>query len=413
MRHHDMNSNKRINIMLFVFIFMILIPLSLPLGNIGEKPIDLTYSDLLIIITFFIFIFSKKISVKKEEKIILIFSFLVFIYMIFVGAIGSILQLGDILPIISSLNFSKHILFVFVAFVVFKKIKPSSEIVIQYLGKASVLIVGIIFASDIFFNPQFPASRWGGMFFYDETYGFPNSTSVFYSFYLTFIAILMFTSRKVFLIFFLLVIIAIIFFTFSRSGWVALIIVLISVLFYSSVKSKKSAFINMIFLIAAILVFTFFYEDLILIVEPWTYKLDTITGKNVTLSGRELIWYDAKELIYEKPFTGYFFHSFSNYVSGYDTPHQQYLEIIFKMGLLGFFVYLSFIFYLFSRFFKACLKSNSANNIVAIAMGSLTIAILVTNFAQPNFSFSLLGNAYVFIISLLYFTCLQEKVSYI
>ena len=41
--------------LLFIAVLLMLLPLSLPLGNIGDKPIDLTYSDLLLVLHLYIF----------------------------------------------------------------------------------------------------------------------------------------------------------------------------------------------------------------------------------------------------------------------------------------------------------------------------------------------------------------------
>ncbi|MBJ8419818.1 O-antigen ligase family protein [Acinetobacter courvalinii] len=387
---------------------LMLLPLSLPLGDIGGKPIDLAYSDLLLVITFFYFIFIGRFLSSSNEKKLIAFSFFTFIFIISLGAIGSILQGGDILPFLSSVRFSKHILFVLVAFILYKKYKPSLEQLTKYSGMVSILIVILLFFSDLFFNPQFPSSRWGGFFLNFETYGFPNSTAVFYSFYICFILNLIFITKRVLIIPVLLLIVAIVFFTFSRSGWISALIVLFPALVYSSTKSKKIVIFNITLLVFFVVCVSLFFDKLYPIIEPWMYKVDTMTGKDVTVSGRDLIWSEALKLIYDRPTFGYFFFPFSNYVDGYDTPHQQYLEILYKMGIVGFLVYSLYLFYIFIVFLKEGLKGVTLRKMTVITFTLLTIAIVITNFGQPNLSFSLIGNAYVFFLSLYYFVFLNE-----
>lgn len=394
--------------LIFIAMLLMLLPLSLPLGNIGDKPVDLTYSDLLLVLTFFYFLFVGRFLASNNEKKIMAIGFFTFVFILSLGAIGSILQEGDILPFLSSLRFAKHVLFVFAAFVLYKTYNPSLEQITKYTGLVSIFIVIVLFLSDLFFNAQFPGSRWGGFFLNFETYGFPNSTAVFYSFYVCFILNLIFITKRIFIIPILLLIVAIIFFTFSRSGWISALLVLIPALIYSSTKSKKIVFFNIALLVFFVVCISMFFDKLYPIIEPWMYKVDTITGKDVTVSGRDLIWSEALKLIYDRPTFGYFFFPFSNYVDGYDTPHQQYLEILYKMGMVGFLVYFFYLFYIFTVFLKEGLKGSVLRKMTVITFTLLTIAILITNFGQPNLSFSLIGNAYIFFLSLYYFVFLNE-----
>lgn len=387
---------------------LVLLPLALPVGNIGDKPIDLTYSDLLLAISFMYFLFIGKFIASRNERKLLSISIFVFSFIVFLGGIGSILKEGDILPFLSSIRFAKHILFVFSAFLIYKLYRPSLDILITYTGYVSLWLVVVLFLSDVFFNPQFPSSRWGGVFLGFETYGFPNSIAVFYSFYICFILILLFSKKRMLIVPILLLILGIVFFTFSRSGWVTALIVLLPVMIYSSLKSKRLIFINISLLVFLVVCISFFFDKLFPIIEPWMYKVDTITGKDITVSGRDLIWNEAIKLIYDQPLMGYLFFPFSNYVSGYDTPHQQYLEILYKMGLVGFSLYFLYLFYLYLVFAKAGWSGNLLRKVVVTSVSLLTLGIMITNFGQPNFSFSLLSNAYIFFLSLYYFVFLGE-----
>lgn len=403
MSKHYIGQNEFNNKKTFIlFLFLLLLPIAIPIGSIGHKPIDVTFSDTLIVFSLF-FLFFRKIKINIKERNVLVFSFLIYIYILLIGSIGVIVTKGDILPFLSSLRFSKHLLFVFVALVFYKVFKPNFNDVIKFSAYICALFISILLFSDLFLNPGFPTSRWGGVFFGLETYGFPNSIAVFYSLYICFFLIYTYVFKSWFFSLITLIGSVLIFFSFSRSGWVTLLSVLIPIIPYIMLKSKKIMWLYSILIVISVYFFVINFNKFYFLIEPWMYKVDTLTGQNVTLSGRELIWKDTFSLILDRPLLGYFFDPFSNYVMGYDTPHQQYLELIFKMGVLGFLIYFSFVLYLFFCFFYSGYKGVFSFKVTAFTFFMFFLGVSLSNFGQPNLSFSLLANALVFYISLFYF----------
>lgn len=398
----------------FFCIFLILVPLALPFGSVGDKPIDFTYSDVVLLGSFIavVFYLFRKVMMPLAHARLLVVAGLAFTAFLFLGLIGVILDSSSFLPLLSNLRFSKHLLFVFVAYVIYLMFRPSLFQVAYQSGVLAVLMVLVLFVSDLLFNPLFPSSRWGGFFFDWETYGFPNSVAVYYSLYLSLILIFLHLTKNILLLPVVLLLVLVVFFTFSRAGWVTLLIAVLPVLFYSIFRSARLALLYgaaFVLLMFSIVPFYAYFKD---VIDPWMYKVDTLTGQDISLSGREHIWVEALSLINDRPLFGYFFEPFSNYVSGYDTPHQQYLEILYKSGIFGFLVYFGFLTYLFLCFWVAGYRHGGASRVIAYYFGFLVLGILISNFGQPNLSFSLLGNALIFFISLYYFVFTGGAVRY-
>lgn len=399
----------------FILLFLILVPLALPFGSVGDKPIDFTYSDLVLLGSFvsFIYYLFRGIRVSHAHARLLLAGGGAFFIFLFLGIFAVILDASSFLPLLSNLRFSKHLLFVFVAYVAYLMFKPSQLEVVRYSGLLAVVMVFALFASDMVFNPVFPSSRWGGFFFDFETYGFPNSVAVYYSLYLSMILVFLHLSKNAFLLPVVFLLVLIVFFTFSRAAWVTLLIAVLPVLFYSLFRSARLALLYgaaFAVLLFSIVPFYVHFKD---VIDPWMYKIDTLTGKDISLSGREYIWAEALSLINSRPLFGYFFEPFSNYVSGYDTPHQQYLEILYKSGIFGFLVYFGFFTYLFSLFSGAGFRCGGVSRVIVYYFGFLVLGVFVSNLGQPNLSFSLLGNALIFFIALYYFVFTGEAVRYV
>ena len=111
-------------------------------------------------------------------------------------------------------------------------------------------------------------------------------------------------------------------------------------------------------------------------------------------SGRFDIWEFALELSAEKPIFGYMFESFSRYTGDVDTPHQQYLEVLYKCGGLGLLFYGSVLgscWMVTNRLLRlATFRSPAWYRLHA--MVAMLGAVLLGNLTQPNLTYSLTGN---------------------
>jgi O-antigen ligase len=137
-----------------------------------------------------------------------------------------------------------------------------------------------------------------------------------------------------------------------------------------------------------------FSGELGLIKEGVSRRINRTFSHEDPSSGRIAIAQETISLISEKPFLGYSFDSFSRYHDGHSTPHNQYLEVLFKAGLLGFFSYFFFVFVLLYFVVKNKHRSYflNYNNIYIKSFLCVFFAISIGNLTQPNFSYSQTGN---------------------
>lgn len=393
---------------------LLLLPLALPIGSVGDKPVDLVFSDLLLPVAFFYclyLILSGGYIARKHAWIVSLSALAIFYFLInpMIGALGST---DGFVRLLSALRFLKHFFFVFVAYMVWRVCKPTIEETFSIGAKVSICIVAILLFSDIFLNPGFPSSRWGGIFLGMTVYGFPNSPAVFYAFYLMFfLCAAQMTRNSIYLLLFFCALL-IIFFSFSRAAWVTALLLVFFISVTTKLFSGRMALITAISLAVASIGFVTYIDEIVKIAEPWMYKIDTLSGKNVTLSGREGIWDLAVSLIVQKPWFGYMFEPFSNYNMVYDTPHQQYLEVTYKSGLVGLLVFVGFYaVFAFGLARKGFFSRGRRDERVPITcLLALLLAIFASNFVQPSVSYSVLGNALVFYLSLSYFVITTEQV---
>lgn len=394
--------------------FFMLLPLALPVGTVGGKPVDLVYSDALLVIAFF-YMYLVALGegrVARKHANLMFFALGVSVYFLAVSVLGAMAFGDTAIRVLSALRFLKPFLFSCAAYMVYRSMRPTLNDVVSGAAKISVLMVVLLLLSDVFFNSSFPSSRWGGNILGVDVYGFPNSPSVFYAFYVFFSMLALQLTRKYVFVIGVLGGLLLIMFMFSRSGWIAAIILLSIMGVVSSVFSWR-AFVGYISVsVLMLIMFWVYYEDIIVIIGPWMYKIDTLSGKNITLAGRQDIWRYAVDLILQKPFFGYSFEPFSHYVADFDTPHQQYLEVAYKAGLAGLFVYLSFYLWLGFQIVRAGIsgKLGHGSKITGFFCLAIFLAILASNFAQPSISYSVLGNALVFYFSLIYFIATAKDV---
>ena len=111
-------------------------------------------------------------------------------------------------------------------------------------------------------------------------------------------------------------------------------------------------------------------------------------------SGRFDIWEFALELSAEKPIFGYMFESFSRYTGDIDTPHQQYLEVLYKCGGLGLLLYGSVLgsCLMVTRRLLRLTTFGAPAWYRLNAMIAMLGAVSLGNLTQPNLTYSLTGN---------------------
>lgn len=370
---------------LYVIWFIYLAPIAIHIGDVGGKPIDFALSDFLIVFVPFIILASDNIS----SRIWAALSFLG--YFPLIGMIGTIGSGGDIGNVLSAATFSMP----FIHLLIGAYLLHRWGIKVFYpVPLVATSIIFCIFASDIVLG-YFPRGcgtegRWGGCFFTLDVYGFVNSSSAYLSVLGGALAAsLSFIKRiknRLFILSGIAALIFIIPMSLSRSSTLALAII---VFFWIFSVSKTVAFFFFI-------LFGFTVSTLL------PFLGDTIIGKGIAnrvnagfdhgdiASGRFGIWHDTAELISESPVIGYKFSYFSN-VSSFGTAHNQYLEVLFKSGIIGFILYFGFIFYNINRT-RIIIEHYNLGTRFLISVIGMYLVIMVNNISQPFTNYSVVAN---------------------
>jgi O-antigen ligase len=106
----------------------------------------------------------------------------------------------------------------------------------------------------------------------------------------------------------------------------------------------------------------------------------TFASEDAT-SGRLSIWRMTLPLIARHPWFGYGFEPFSHFSSTFDTPHNQYLELLYKGGLTVLVTFLGPVFF-------ACRRALASREAVEPIFGALLLGVLVSNITQPNLTYA-------------------------
>lgn len=392
----------------FLIVLFFIIPLEIPIIKIGSKPVDLVLSDFLLIFVFstmvIYFLLNKKLYINKNIRLaILIISMYIF-FGVTIAVANSIFSRGEILPIISSIKFFKPMLFVLVGVFLAQK-----EDFISFFDDnivKSILFISILLIITTFIDPRFPRLLWGESIFNIRIYGFPNSSMSFFSFISLFLLSKYFHSKNIFYLSIYLLLSVNIVFSLSRSSTIVLIVGSIILMSFYMSKKKILYYLSISFFITAF--FVILLKDNPKISPVFELVNDRIqrtlgNTENEASSGRFDIWKESIRIIADKPFLGYGFEPFSNFSIEYDTPHQQYLEVIHKTGIVGFLMYSFIIFYMLLCLYNKYKSIDYNDNLYITTVSSISgmLALSIGNITQPNFSYSMTGNLIFFIFGII------------
>ncbi|NVK67539.1 MAG: O-antigen ligase family protein [Vibrio campbellii] len=386
---------------IYLFAFLLLSPLSITLLEVSGKPVDISLSDLILVLIPFSFIY-----VGLRNKLTLLLpAFLVFFYLS-LAMIHSILEGGQLSNVISSLRFSKQFLLIAAGgafFVIYKHNKSNVFVHVFFVISVVILFSDIVWGA-------FPRGcgyegRWGGCFLGIDVYGFPNSSASYLA--IGFLVILFLHSIKLVSInvtIFTFIIIALLsLLSLSRTSWVTLFLGGIGFLLFLRNPFLIFSYLSLLFITACLIVFNM---DAIIdmpIFEGMVNKVAYYSSGNEMTSGRTHIWFDTLALWSEQPLFGYGFDYFSKYVVGFDTPHQQYLELLFKSGFFGTIIYLllcCYTVFLLSDFLKY--KANFDEGSISLRLLAIVaFPVAVNGLFQPILSYSTVANITMFTLGYL------------
>jgi O-antigen ligase len=387
---------------------MVVWPVHSNIATVSSKPVDLMLSDALLIALplAYAFIRSKptKAQISAVKGPIRFYSFtptmalLCIVYVTALAGIGLGLS-GEMVRVLSAFKLAKPMGFVFLGLLLGSWTDP-----LEFMDIFS-RIFGAVVALTLYFTvteSHFPLGEWGKYLFEWELSGYPNMPMSFYGVMVPMLLAAVDNTRNK---------------TVKMLGWFLAGAASLIVIGSLSRSSTLALFFGTTTYLAltgrrAILAGTFFATVVISIIgmslfavlqdsyvvevlsERVQSRIDRSMEADDPSSGRYEIWGVALELCAEKPVFGYLFESFSRYMGDSDTPHQQYLEVLYKCGSVGFGLYVALI--------SSCLMNarrllkmtvrGSPNWYRLHAASAMLIGALIGNLTQPNLTYSLTGN---------------------
>lgn len=368
-------------------LFLYLLPLGVVIGYSGDKPITITYSIVCLLVIPLALAGGRHFN-RQSFLVLLMLS-----YFPILAALGSLFHLGSTSSIFSGMSFSIVFIHILVGDWFFRTYGFSG------FRKAAAILAGIIavlLISDVLLG-SFPRGcsyqgRWGGCFGNFTLYGYPNSSSTFLAILSPVFIFSFLTNRNLTWRFFhgaiLLLLSFIILLSLSRSASVVLLVVF----YFTFLQLRPLIALTLVPLsIGGILFFTRAYWSDALLTRGLLLRIEAAISNGDISGGRFDIWADTIKIVSKSPVFGTAFQPFSQY-SEYGTVHQQYLEVLFKSGILGFAIYFGLLAYLYVGFKRSefYLKSQHPKEL-AICVNSFTAAILLGALFQPILTYQPLG----------------------
>lgn len=366
----------------FVLSLLLFIPLNFTVGQVSGKPLDIVPADILLCMLFpFVFMLP-----KMNKRVYLGYTWIIFFYFsaCLVGVFLSVaFEDGGEASVASFLRPSRTFFLYFSGVCFFQICGQSSE---RILSVTAAFVVVLIFFSDVFFNPLFPSPRWGGYLGDMEVYGFPNSPGFLYVVFFAFIVTLA-KHNKMYLLVAGVSALTIILLS-SRNSMASLFLLVVVLCYFRVVKLWIIALS-----VVAIMVFL---ADAGLNLNLLSSKFDRTLSDGV-LYGRDYVWQDVLGLALDRPVFGYGFEPLSFNYSKHDTAHNQYIEYFYKSGLIGFLLVALLWGYIILTFNRARVASNGFVKDFYAAIFSVILVALLSNIAQPNFSYTVTQGVFVFV----------------
>lgn len=377
-------------------------------ATVSDKPIDLMPSDFMFVIVPIAYLFIRSKPTQEEVDLTKppirwyslspTLALLCIAYVTALAGIGLGMS-GETVRLFSAFKLAKPIAFVFLGVLLGSWTDPFEFMDIY--TRAYAIVVGLTLYCTVA-DPSFPAGEWGKYLFEGELSGYPNMPMSFYGVMVPLLLAASDITRNNLLKLtgwgMAAAAALIIAGSMSRSSALALIF---GTAIYLATTGRQTLLATtfVVVMFTSIIGFGLFsaLQDsyvVAVLTERVQTRIDRSMEAEDPSSGRYEIWQIAIELCAEKPVFGYLFESFSRYMIEYDTPHQQYLEILYKCGGVGLGLYMALIISFFrntSRLLKLTVPGAPTWYRLNAARAML-IGALVGNLTQPNLTYSLTGN---------------------
>jgi O-antigen ligase len=393
------NKNYKIDILLIIKLFFYSFPiiLFLPSGYITAHVSLLTIISLL-------FIYKKKIKIKLHLVDYLIFALF---FLSIISTLKNITTVGNLIFIKSVLDLRFAIFFLIVRNLLTNKIVNLKILSIITLISSILLSFDIFFQHivgyDIFNFKPFDG-RYNGFFEHEAIAG----SYLQKNFLLSLISIFIIDVKKITKIIFLTILINIVgvatLLTLDRMPFIIFFFTIV-ILFFFIKKFRFHFFLNLIILS---LIFAFFLKTYSIVNLRYVYldkeinfnKIFKSTKNNNVVSvtndksnenqklfhgNYSKLYYSAYQVILNNYLIGSGVKSFiyeciklpsDNNISCNNHPHNLYLEILVNLGVVGFLIFIIFLYFIISEIIKLILKKNINENKKISLMLFLTFIIV-------------------------------------
>lgn len=383
-------------------------PIHSTAATVANKPIELLLSDLLVVMMPVIYMLVaspvKRQQVQSINRKVYSYKLLQALALVFVAygttlaAVGLGIS-GETMRLFSAFKLVKPVAFVFLGVLLGSWTCPLEFLSI--LGRVYGAIVALTFFCTVT-APEFPFGEWGKTIFEYDLSGYPNSAM---SFYACLVPLLLSSvdgskDKPIKIVGWSLAACSalIIVGSMSRSSTIALILGVSIYLCLTGRTPWLIAFFVAVTVLGVVgfgLFSAFKDTDFVAVLSNRIQqRVERSTESDDPTSGRLELWTLAIELWIERPVFGYMFESFSRYSGEFDTPHQQYLEILHKCGGLGLLIYVAMLvscLFLTRRLVRLT-KPKSPAWYQLHSMTAMMVGLMIGNLTQPNLTFSLTGN---------------------
>ncbi len=386
-------------------------PLAWQALELRGRPVDLVASDLLVVLILLVPMGGRLripagVSLKKLATV----RVAAVVFMLY--ALGLALTVyggtADMSRVVSASKLTKPIFFVLLGTYIARTVPPL--IALKRVGTAFAIIVFATIGSAVL-SPGFPRAAWGSNLFGTRLYGYPNSAMSFYAVMLPLLIACADTkSRSMRRWFYYGAIVCtalIVVSSLSRSSTLVMVFGVLTYLFVTGrghVPIVCSSVIAVAVVASAGLLMNLDIqnEGVLQLKENIEKRYSQTVGAEDPLSGRAGIWADTLGLAADRPIFGYAFESYHHH-STFDTPHQQYLEILYKTGGLGLVLYFWLLLSALGgvRHLGQHAAVRSESWYFLKALFAAFAAAMVGNLSQPNLTYSVTGNCLFLLVGLM------------
>ncbi|MEZ6052139.1 MAG: O-antigen ligase family protein [Planctomycetaceae bacterium] len=386
-------------------------PLAWEALQINGRPVDVVASDLLIMLILLVPMGgSLRIPAGVSLKRLATVRVAAVVFMLYALGLAFTVYGGtaDMSRIVSASKLTKPIFFVLLGTYIARTVPPL--IALKRVGTAFALIVFATIGSAVL-SPGFPRTAFGANLFGTRLYGYPNSAMSFYAVMLPLLIASADTKsrgmRRWFYYgaigFTALIVVS----SLSRSSTLVMVFGGLTYLFITGrghVPIVCSSFVAVGVVASAGLLFNLDIQNeaVLQLKENVEKRYSQTVGAEDPLSGRAGIWADTLGLAADRPIFGYAFESYHHH-STFDTPHQQYLEILYKTGGLGLVLYFWLLFSALGgvRHLSQHVAVRSDGWYFLKALFASFAAAMVGNLSQPNLTYSITGNCLFLMVGLM------------